>query len=210
MFLIVGLGNPGQKYAGNRHNVGFMAVDRIAGAHAFGPERRRFQAGVREGVIETARGPVKTLLMKPDTFMNESGRAVGEAVQFFKLRPSQVLAIYDELDLAPGKFRVKTGGGAAGHNGVRSLIAAIGPDFRRARIGIGHPGDKTKVHGWVLSDFFKVEEAWVTTLCDAIAGSIDQAAEGFDDRFQTKVARLAPPPDPGLYRGEGSGEPATS
>lgn len=210
MFLIVGLGNPGQKYAGNRHNVGFMAVDRIAGAHSFGPERRRFQASVREGVIETSRGPVRAMLLKPETFMNESGRAVGEAVNFFRLRPSQVLAIYDELDLAPGRFRVKTGGGAAGHNGVRSLIAAIGPDFRRARIGIGHPGDRARVHGWVLSDFFKVEEAWVTALCEAIARSIDLAAEGADDRFQTKVARLAPAPDPDLFRGARPGEPPAS
>ncbi|MCG8442575.1 MAG: aminoacyl-tRNA hydrolase [Caulobacterales bacterium] len=196
MRLLVGLGNPGPKYERNRHNIGFRAVDAIADAHRFGPERSKFQALIREGVIETEAERVKALVLKPQTFMNESGRAVGEAARFFKIPPADIAVFYDEIDLAPGKFRLKTGGGAAGHNGVRSLIAAIGPDFTRARMGVGHPGSKERVHGWVLSDFYKADEDWVDALCDACARAAPLLAAGDDAAFQTRVTYLAPAPKP--------------
>lgn len=194
MLVIVGLGNPGPKHARNRHNIGFLAADAIARAHALGPWRKRFQSEVAEGVIETESGPRKALLLKPQTFMNDSGRAVAEAVNFYKLGPEDVVVFYDEIDLAPGKFRIKTGGGAAGHNGIRSLIAHLGPDFRRARLGVGHPGDKRLVHHYVLSDFYKAEEPWVIDLVDACARALPLLAEGRDDAFQTRVSFLAPAP----------------
>jgi PTH1 family peptidyl-tRNA hydrolase len=140
MIIIAGLGNPGAKYEKNRHNIGFMAADEIARRWRFGPERAKFQSIVSEGLVDTADGPVKVLLMKPQTYMNESGRAVGEAARFYKIKPSEIIVFHDEIDLAPGRFRMKTGGGAAGQNGVRSLISHLGPEFRRARMGIGHPG----------------------------------------------------------------------
>ena len=140
MIILAGLGNPGPKYKNNRHNIGFMAVDAIARRWTFGPERAKFQSVISEGEIPTPAGPVRALLMKPQTFMNESGRAVGEAARFYKAPPAQIIVFHDEIDLAPGRFRMKTGGGAAGQNGVRSLISHLGPDFRRARLGIGHPG----------------------------------------------------------------------
>lgn len=196
MRVIVGLGNPGAKYAGNRHNIGFMAVDAIASTHRFGPWRSKFQAEIAEGDIETPAGPIRTVLMKPQTFMNESGRAVAEAVRFYKLQPADVAVIYDEIDLAPGKFRTKTGGGAAGHNGIRSVASHIGPDFVRLRMGVGHPGDKALVHHHVLSDFFKVERDWVERLCDAVARSAPLLVAGDLDAFQTRVTYLAPAPKP--------------
>jgi len=165
MLLLVGLGNPGPRHENNRHNVGFMAVDAIVRRHSFGMERSRFHALVAEGVIAGR----KTMAMKPTTFMNESGRAVGEAVRFFKLAPKQVVVIYDEVDLALGKVRTKQGGGHAGHNGVRNIIQHIGPDFWRVRIGIGHPGDKEKVHGHVLGDFSKADQPMVDKIVDAVA-----------------------------------------
>ncbi|MBU3970737.1 MAG: aminoacyl-tRNA hydrolase, partial [Alphaproteobacteria bacterium] len=140
MIIIAGLGNPGAKYQGNRHNIGFMAADEIARRWSFGPERAKFQSVIREGEVPTPGGPVRILLMKPQTFMNESGRAVAEAARFYKVQPGAVIVFHDEIDLAPGRFRMKTGGGAAGQNGVRSLISQLGPDFRRARMGVGHPG----------------------------------------------------------------------
>jgi PTH1 family peptidyl-tRNA hydrolase len=167
MLILVGLGNPGPRYAGNRHNIGFMAVDAIARRWRFDAERSRFQGLARAGEIETPAGPVKALILKPQTFYNESGRAVGEAMKFFKLTPADVVVFYDEIDLAPGRFRMKTGGGAAGNNGVRSITAQIGPDFRRARMGTGHPGHKDRVHGHVLSDFHKVDLPWVEALLTA-------------------------------------------
>jgi len=194
VLILAGLGNPGAKYAGNRHNIGFMAIDAIADRWRFGPERNKFQAVVREGSIETPAGAVKALLLKPQTFMNESGRSVGEAMKFYKLKPADVAVFYDEIDMAPGRFRVKTGGGAAGHNGIRSITSAIGPEFRRARMGVGHPGVKELVHGYVLSDFAKVEHPWLKALIDACADALPFLAAGDDERYQAEVMRLAPAP----------------
>jgi PTH1 family peptidyl-tRNA hydrolase len=189
MLLIAGLGNPGAKYARNRHNIGFMAVDEIARRHGFSPWRKRFQGEVAEGAI----GGERTLLVKPQTYMNESGRCVGEAAGFFKLAPDRVVVFYDELDLAPGRFRMKTGGGAAGHNGIRSIAASsIGPPFRRARMGIGHPGRKELVHGYVLSDFHKADQPWVEALLHAVADAAPLLAAGEDEKYQAEVMRLAP------------------
>jgi PTH1 family peptidyl-tRNA hydrolase len=192
MLILAGLGNPGSKYAGNRHNIGFMAIDAIASRWRFGSERSRFHSLTAEGVIETLAGPVRALLMKPQTFMNESGVAVGEAVNFLKLTPADVVVFHDELDLADGRFRMKAGGGAAGHNGLRSIASRIGPDFRRARMGVGHPGHKDLVLGHVLSDFAKSEQAWVDDLCKACAEALPLLAQGHDEKYQTEVARLAP------------------
>jgi PTH1 family peptidyl-tRNA hydrolase len=189
MLLLVGLGNPGAKYAGNRHNVGFMAVDAIARAHGFSPWRKKFQGELAEGHIDG----VRTLILKPQTFMNESGRAVGEAANFHKLSPADIVVFYDEIDLAPGRFRMKTGGGAAGHNGIRSIIASpVGEGFRRARLGVGHPGLKELVHGYVLSDFHKADSEWVSRLIDAVAKAAPLLARGEDDKYQAEVMRLAP------------------
>jgi PTH1 family peptidyl-tRNA hydrolase len=190
MLLIAGLGNPGPKYAKNRHNIGFMAVDEIARFHRFGPWKKRFQAECADGEI----GGVKCLAIKPQTFMNESGRAVGEAAQFFKIKPADIVVFYDEIDLAPGRFRMKTGGGAAGHNGIRSIIAQASPDVRRARMGVGHPGVKELVHAHVLSDFAKAEQPWLTALIDACAEALPLLLANSDDKYQTEVMRLAPAP----------------
>jgi PTH1 family peptidyl-tRNA hydrolase len=189
MLLLVGLGNPGAKYAHNRHNVGFMAIDALAKAHGFAAWRKKFQGEIAEGQI----GGVKCLALKPQTYMNESGRSVGEAASFHKLAPHDVVVLYDEIDLAPGRLRMKTGGGAAGHNGIRSIIASpIGEGFRRGRIGVGHPGDKALVHNYVLNDFAKAEAAWLDPLLDAIAKAAPLLARGEDDKFQGEVMRLAP------------------
>jgi PTH1 family peptidyl-tRNA hydrolase len=192
MLILAGLGNPGPRYAGNRHNIGFRAVDEIARRWRFGAERQRFQSLASEGVIETPQGPVRTLILKPQTYYNESGRAVGEALKFYKLQPSDLVVFYDEIDLAPGRFRMKTGGGAAGNNGVRSIAAQVGQDFRRARLGTGHPGHKELVHGHVLSDFHKVELPWVEDLCRACADAAPLLALGEDEKYQAEVMRLAP------------------
>ncbi|HEX5378198.1 MAG TPA: aminoacyl-tRNA hydrolase [Phenylobacterium sp.] len=192
MLILVGQGNPGPSYAGNRHNIGFMAVDEIARRWRFGPERSRFKSLAREGEIDTPEGPVRALILKPQTYYNESGRAVGEAVKFYKLKPQDVVQFYDEIDLAPGRFRMKTGGGAAGNNGVRSLIAHLGPDFRRARLGVGQPGHKDRVQGQVLSDFHKVDQAWVADMIRAVAEAAPLLALGEDEKYQTEVMRLAP------------------
>ena len=194
MIIIAGLGNPGPKYQDNRHNIGFMAADEIARRWSFGPERAKFQSIIREGEVETASGPVKVLLMKPQTFMNESGRAVGEAARFYKLSPADVIAFHDEIDLAPGRFRMKKGGGAAGQNGVRPLISQLGPDFRRARMGVGHHGDPGLVHALVLSDFHKAVQAWLEALLNAVSDALPFALAGDDDRYQAEVMRLAPAP----------------
>lgn len=196
MLLIAGLGNPGAAYAGHRHNIGFMCVEAIASTHRFGPWRARLSAEVSEGTLATPDGPQKTLLMKPQTYMNESGRAVGQAVTFYKLTLRQTVVIYDELDLAPGRVRVKTGGGAAGHNGVKSIGAHIGADFRRVRLGIGHPGDKSLVHNYVLSNFAKAErDGWVKKLIEAVADASPSLASGDDVGFMNRIALLAPAPD---------------
>jgi len=189
MLLLVGLGNPGAKYAGNRHNIGFMAVDALARAYNFAPWKKKFRSEVAEGAIEE----VRVLLMKPQTFYNDSGHAVAEAARFYKLGPRDIVVFYDEIDLAPGRFRMKLGGGAAGNNGIRSISAWLDQDdFRRARLGTGHPGDKDKVQGHVLSDFSKSESQWVAKLLDAIAKAAPLLALGEDDKYQAEVLRLAP------------------
>ena len=192
MIIIAGLGNPGPKYQNNRHNIGFMAADEIARRWRFGAERAKFQSIVSEGEIDTPGGPVKALLMKPQTYMNESGRAVGEAARFYKVTPDRVIIFHDEIDLAPGRFRMKAGGGAAGNNGVRSITSQVGPHFRRARLGTGHPGDKALVQGHVLSDFHKADMTWVEPLLQACADAAPLLAMGEDERYQTEVMRLAP------------------
>src|ERR671912_1292262 len=183
MRLFVGLGNPGSRYARNRHNIGFMAVDEIARAHGTAPWRRRFQGEATEGVV----GGERVLFLKPQTYMNESGRAVAEAAQFYKIALADIVVFHDELDLPPGKLRVKLGGGNAGHNGLRSVTAHCGNDYRRVRIGIGHPGDRALVQRHVLGDFAKADEPWVADLCGAIADSAALLARGEDASFQNRV-----------------------
>lgn len=185
MKLFVGLGNPGDKYSGNRHNIGFMAVERIAREHGFSPWRKKFNAYVCEGSI----GGARVTLLKPETFMNDSGRAVGEAMRFLKIEPADVVVFHDELDLLPNKIKVKSGGGNAGHNGLRSISAHIGNDYPRVRIGIGHPGSKDAVVHYVLADFAKSERTWVSDMLDAIADAAANLAKGDDARFLTDVAR---------------------
>jgi len=183
MQLLAGLGNPGAKYANNRHNVGFMAVDAIARRHSFSPWSKKFQAEIAEGRL----GGDKVLLIKPQTFMNLSGQAVGEALRFYKLDPAAVTVLYDEIDLAPGKIRIKVGGGSGGHNGIRSLDQHIGQNYRRVRIGVGHPGVKEMVHGHVLGDFSKADREWLDVLLDGIAGAADLLARGDDSGFMNRV-----------------------
>ena len=185
MRLFVGLGNPGAKYAHNRHNIGFMAVDEIARRHGFAPWRRRFQGETAEGTLDRER----VVLLKPLTFMNDSGRAVQEAANFFKLAAGEITVFQDELELPDGKVRIKVGGGNAGHNGLRSITAHIGNEYARVRIGIGHPGVKELVHSYVLHDFAKADAAWREPLLDAIAGAAGRLAAGDDARFLTDVAR---------------------
>jgi len=194
LLILAGLGNPEARYQSNRHNIGFMAMDAIARRWKFSGARARFSSKTAEGEIDTPDGPVRALLLKPQTFYNESGRAVGEAMKFYKLTPADVVVFYDEIDLAPGRFRMKTGGGAAGNNGVRSITSQIGPDFRRARLGTGHPGDKDLVQGHVLSDFHKVELRWVEPLLEACADALPLLAVGEDEKYQGEVMRLAPSP----------------
>jgi PTH1 family peptidyl-tRNA hydrolase len=183
LYLLTGLGNPGPKYAGNRHNIGFMAVDEIVRRHGFGPWRKRFHGETSEGKL----GGEKVLALKPLTYMNESGQSVGAAMRFFDIDPAQVIVLYDELDLEPGKVRVRYGGGAAGHNGIRSIIAHAGPHFQRVRLGIGHPGERDMVHPHVLSDFAKADKAWLEPLIDAVAENIGLLVEGQEGSFQNKV-----------------------
>ena len=192
MLILAGLGNPGEKHERNRHNLGFMVVDAIADRFKFGPEKSRFLGLTRQGSIETADGPVNVLILKPQTYMNESGQSVLQASWFFKTPISDVVVFHDELDLAPGRFRMKTGGGAAGHNGLRSIVGCLGADFRRGRLGIGHPGDKDRVLGYVLANFAKADDDWVTALCDACAEAAPLVVAGQDERYQTEVMRLAP------------------
>lgn len=183
MLLFVGLGNPGRAYAKNRHNIGFMAIEAIARRHGFAPARARFQGLVSEGSIAGE----KTLLLQPQTYMNESGRSVGEAARFHKIGVENIVVFHDELDLAPAKCRIKTGGGVAGHNGLRSITAHVGNDYKRVRMGIGHPGDKALVHSYVLNDFAKAETPWVEALCDALADNAALLAKGDDAGLQNKV-----------------------
>ncbi|MCI4644625.1 MAG: aminoacyl-tRNA hydrolase [Hyphomonadaceae bacterium] len=204
MLILLGQGNPEPKYLGNRHNLGFMAMDAIAEAHGFGPWRDKFQSVVSEGWIESAQGRTKALLMKPKTYYNETGRAASEAVRFYKLSAEDVTVFHDEIDLAPGRVRVKRGGGHSGNNGLRSIISHLGPEVRRVRMGVGHPGDKSRVMPYVLSDFPKAETQWRDALLDAIPRALGFLAAGEDERFQTEVMRLAPAPksDPRKSSGE--------
>jgi len=183
MRLFVGLGNPGAKYAHNRHNIGFMAVNEIARCHGFAPWRRRFQGETAEGTLDHER----VILLRPLTFMNDSGRAVQEALNFFKLAAGEITVFQDELELPPAKVRVKVGGGIAGHNGLRSISSHIGNDYRRVRLGIGHPGIKELVHSYVLSDFAKDERPWVVALCEAVADNAGLLTTDRDSTFQNKV-----------------------
>jgi PTH1 family peptidyl-tRNA hydrolase len=183
MLLLVGLGNPGARYVANRHNIGFLAVQEIAKRHGIGPWRRRFQGLACEGPL----GGARTLLLLPGTFMNESGRAVAEAAHFYKLAPCDVTVFHDEIDLPPGKVRVKIGGGIAGHNGLRSISEHIGNEYRRVRIGVGHPGDKDMVQHYVLSDFAKSDRSWVEALIAILANNAELIARGQDPTFQNKV-----------------------
>lgn len=183
MRLFVGLGNPGSKYEANRHNIGFMVVDEIARRHGFSPWRRRFQGETSEGSLDGER----VILLKPTTFMNESGRAVGEAAQFFKIGLDDITVFHDEIELPPAKVRVKIGGGIAGHNGLRSISAHVGNDYRRVRLGVGHPGVKDLVHAHVLGDFAKAERPWVDALREAVADNAMLLIAGRDSTFQNKV-----------------------
>lgn len=185
MLIFAGLGNPGGQYAGNRHNIGFMAVEALAREHRFPPFRSKFQGAASEGSI----GADRVTLLKPATFMNESGRSVGEAMRFYKVALAEVVVFHDELDLEAGRLRVKVGGGNAGHNGLRSISALCGNDYKRVRLGIGHPGDKALVHAYVLSDFAKAERPWVGAMCDAVARDAPSLAKGEDASFQNKVFR---------------------
>ncbi len=183
MLLFVGLGNPGRPYAGNRHNIGFMAIEAIARAHSFPVARSKYQALTTEGTI----GLERVILMQPQTYMNDSGRAVAEAARFHKIQLDNIVVFHDELDLPPSKLRVKKGGGNAGHNGLRSITAHMGNDYRRVRLGIGHPGDKSLVHGFVLNDFGRGEMDWVNTLCDAIAKNAPLLVTSDDAGFQNRI-----------------------
>lgn len=187
MKLLVGLGNPGAKYARNRHNVGFMALDAIAEAHGLGPWRAKFQGEIAEGRL----GAARVLLLKPQTFMNLSGDSVQAAAAFYKIAPADIIVLHDELDLAPGKLRVKIGGGHAGHNGLRSVAGHLGPDFTRVRIGIGHPGDKRLVSNYVLSDFSKYDADWLETLLKGIAAAAPLLAGGDANGFSAAIGTAA-------------------
>lgn len=188
MLVFAGLGNPGTKYANHRHNVGFMAADEIARRHGFSPWSKKFQALIAEGNL----GGEKIILIKPQTFMNLSGQSVGEALRFYKLDPAALTVFYDELDLAPGKVRVKTAGGAGGHNGIRSIDGHLGKDYRRVRIGIGHPGIKEMVTHHVLGDFAKDDHEWLDPLLEAIADNADFLVKGDDNGFMNKLALAVP------------------
>jgi PTH1 family peptidyl-tRNA hydrolase len=183
MLVIAGLGNPGQRHARNRHNIGFMAIEAIGRAHRFGPFRARFSGLAADGVIASKR----VMLLAPQTYMNDSGCSVGEALRFHKLDVAALIVIHDELDLAPAKVRVKIGGGNAGHNGLRSISAHVGNDYRRVRLGIGHPGEKALVHNFLLSDFAKAEMGWVEAVCLAVADAAPLLVEGRDVSFQNKT-----------------------
>ena len=205
MRLFVGLGNPGAKYAANRHNIGWMAVDRLAEDHGFAPWRAKFQGRVTEGML----GREKVVLLKPETFMNLSGQSVGEAMRFFKLTSDDIVVFHDEIDLAPGKLRTKTGGGHAGHNGLRSMHQHVGPDYHRVRMGVGHPGHKDRVPGYVLSDFAKADRDWLDDMLRGVSDGAAALAEGDTARFSNAVAlRMAPPRPSTGQRRPGTGKTA--
>lgn len=213
MLILAGLGNPGAQYQHNRHNAGFMAADAIARRHSFSPWTKKFSGLVAEGML----GGEKALLIKPQTFMNLSGQSVGEALRFYKLTPADLVVLYDELDLAPGKVRVKTGGGAGGHNGIRSLDQHVGKNYRRVRIGIGHPGVKELVHSYVLGDFSKADRDWLQPLMDAIGEHAGLLAKGDDNSFMNKLVLAVPggssgsaPPSGPATRGAGGDGPSSA
>ncbi|MBF0336161.1 MAG: aminoacyl-tRNA hydrolase [Alphaproteobacteria bacterium] len=192
MRLVVGLGNPGAGYAGNRHNIGFMAVDTLVRRHGFGPWRAKFQGRLADGVIAGR----KVLALEPETWMNLSGQSVAAAMRFHKIAPEDVIVLHDELDLPPGRVRVKKGGGAGGHNGLKSIDAHIGRDYWRVRLGIGHPGNKDLVSGYVLHDFAKADESWLGPLLDAVADAFPFLLDGQDNGFMNRVAMLTQPTTP--------------
>ena len=189
MFLVVGLGNPGPAYVGNRHNIGFMAVDEIVRRHGFSPWRTKFQGEIADGVVDGK----KALVLKPMTYMNDSGRSVLAAATFYKNSPEDIIVFHDEIDLAPGKLRVKRGGGHAGHNGLRSIHAGLGADYARVRMGVGHPGDKGEVKNYVLKDFSKADQEWLDPMLDGCAEFLGDVLDGDDPSFMSKVAhRISP------------------
>jgi len=204
MLLIAGLGNPGPQYAKNRHNVGFMAADAIARRHSFSGFSKKFRGEIAEGVLAGE----KVLLLKPMTFMNLSGDSVGEAMRFYKLAPSNIIVMHDELDLAPGKLKLKVGGGNGGHNGLKSIDAHCGRDYKRLRIGIGHPGDKARVNPHVLGDFAKSDQEWLQPLLDAIADHAELMARGDDAGFLNKIALATGTAEPKPARPVKAGAPA--
>jgi len=202
MKLFVGLGNPGGKYAGNRHNIGFMALDRIAADHGFAPWKGKHQGSISEGRFSSARA----VLLKPETFMNNSGQSVQAAMRFYKLEPADVIVFHDEIDLAPGKVKCKSGGGHAGHNGLRSIHAHIGPEYDRVRLGVGHPGHKDAVPGYVLRDFAKADADWLDDVLRGISDGAPFLAEGDTGRFMNAVGQRVNPP----RSGTGDKRPAPS
>lgn len=196
MFLVVGLGNPGPAYAGNRHNIGFMAVDEIVRRHGLSPWRKKFHGFLSDGTVDGH----KVVVLKPETFMNESGRAVQAAATFYKIPPKDIVVFHDEIDLAPGKLRVKRGGGHAGNNGLRSIHAAIGPDYGRVRMGVGHPGDKADVKNYVLRDIPKGDREWLEPMLDGCAEFLADVLDGDDPSFMSKVAHRIKPNRPNAPR----------
>lgn len=192
MILVVGLGNPGTEYARNRHNIGFMAADELVRRHSFGPWRTKFQGEIAEGTI----AGTKVLVLKPMTYMNLSGQSVAAAARFLKVAVEDIVVIHDELDLPPGKLRVKRGGGAGGHNGLKSIDQHLGQNYRRVRLGIGHPGDKERVAGYVLHDFAKADQAWLEPLIDAVADTLPLLFKGDEAGFMNRVATATQPPKP--------------
>ena len=206
MKLLVGLGNPGARYARTRHNIGFMALDRIAEAHGLGPWRKKHQGEIAEGRL----GDMRDALLKPQTFMNLSGQSVGEAARFLKIEPAEIVVFHDEIDLAPGKCRVKHGGGHAGHNGLRSIHQHLGPDYARVRLGVGHPGRKEEVANYVLHDFAKAEEGWLDDVLRGCADGAPALAAGDDAGFMNAVALRAAPQRPKPPKAEApNSEPAS-
>lgn len=194
MLIFAGQGNPGAKYAHNRHNAGFLVLNHLHKAYNFSPWRQKFEAEIADGWIETPQGRLKALLVKPDTFYNETGRSLSKVLNFYKLSAEDVTIFHDEIDLAPGRLRVKRGGGHSGNNGIRSMIAHVGADVRRVRMGIGHPGDKSRVMSYVLADFSGADKEWFIPMVEAIGSALPFLAAGEDERFQTDVMRLAPAP----------------
>lgn len=196
MFLVVGLGNPGQTYTDNRHNIGFMAADEIVRRHGFSPWRAKFQGEMSDGVVDGQ----KVITLKPMTYMNESGRSILAAASFYKVRPEDIIVFHDEIDLAPGKLRVKRGGGHAGHNGLRSIHAHLGANYARVRMGVGHPGEKDQVKNYVLRDFAKADDAWLDPMLDGCAENLGLILEGDDPSYMSKVAQCITPNRPNTPR----------